>query len=74
LAWCDVVGAVAPTTGERFLWELPSLKAETCQLFIEAFAEACPESLNVLLLDHRGAHTVQRLRWPAHVRALWWPP
>jgi putative transposase len=49
--WFYVYGAVAPTTGERFFLELPSLNAETFQLFLEAFAEAFPESLNLLLLE-----------------------
>jgi DDE superfamily endonuclease len=70
----DGYGAVAPATGERCFLELPSLKAETFQLFINAFAEAFPESLHLLLLDKSGAHTAQRLRWPENVRAVWWPP
>jgi transposase len=73
-AWVYVYGAVAPTTGERFFLELPYLKAETFQLFIEAFADALPESLNILLLDNSGAHTAQRLRWPTNVRPVWLPP
>ena len=63
-----------PTTGERFFVERPSLNAETVQLGIEACADACPASLNLLLLDHGGAPTAPRLRWPEHVRAVWWPP
>jgi transposase len=72
--WFYVYGAVAPATGERFFLELPYLNAETFQLFINAFAEAFPESLNILLLDNSGAHTAQRLRWPENVRAVWLPP
>jgi transposase len=72
--WFYVYGAVAPTTGERFFLELPYLNAETFQLFIEAFADAFPDSLNLLLLDNSGAHTAQRLRWPENVRAVWLPP
>jgi transposase len=72
--WLYVYGAVAPTTGERFFLELPSLNAEMFQLFIEAFAQAFPDSLNILLLDHSGAHTAQRLRWPDNVHGVWLPP
>jgi transposase len=72
--WFYVYGAVAPTTGERFLLELPYLNAETFQLFVDAFAETFPDSLNILLLDNSGAHTAQRLRWPEHVRCVWLPP
>ena len=39
-----------------------------------AFAQAFPDSLNILLLDTSGAHTAQRLRWPENVRAVWLPP
>ncbi len=73
-AWFYVYGAVAPTTGERFFLELPYLNADMCQLFVDAFAQAFPDSLNILLLDNSGAHTAQRLRWPANVRAVWLPP
>jgi transposase len=72
--WFYVYGAVAPTTGERFFLELPYLNAETFQIFIEAFAAAFPESLNLLLLDNSGAHTALRLQWPENVHAVWWPP
>jgi hypothetical protein len=72
--WCYVYGAVAPTTGERFFLEWPSLNAEMCQLFVDAFAPALPDRFNLLLLDHRGAHTARRLQWPDHVRAVWLPP
>jgi transposase len=60
--------------GEHFFLELPYLKAETFQLFVDAFAQAFPDSLNLLLLDNSGAHPAQRLRWPEHVRSVWLPP
>jgi transposase len=72
--WFSVYGAVAPTTGERFFLELPSLNADTFQLFVNAFAQAFPDSLNILLLDHSGAHTAQRIRWPENIRYVWLPP
>lgn len=72
--WFYVYGAVAPTTGERFFLELPYLNADMFQLFIDAFAQAFPDSLNILLLDNSGAHTAQRLRWPENVRYVWLPP
>jgi hypothetical protein len=65
--WCYVYGAVAPTTGERFFLELPHLNAENVQIFIDLFAEAFPDSLNLLLLDNSGAHTAQRLTIPENV-------
>jgi transposase len=72
--WFYVYGAVAPTTGERFCLDLPYLRADMCQLFIDAFAQAFPDSLNILLLDNSGAHTAQRLRWPENVRSVGLPP
>lgn len=49
--WFYVYGAVAPTTGERFFLELPYLNAQNFQLFVDAFAQAFPDSLNLLLLE-----------------------
>jgi transposase len=72
--WFYVYGAVAPTTGERFFLELPYLNASMFQLFVDAFAHAFPDSLNILLLDNSGAHTAQQIRWPDHVRCVWLPP
>jgi transposase len=72
--WFYVYGAVAPTTGERFFLERPYLNAEGFQLFVDAFAQAFAASLNVLLLDNRGAHTAQRLTLPANVRLVFLPP
>jgi hypothetical protein len=65
---------VAPTTGDRFLLALPYRNAEPFQLFVDAFGQADPDSLHSWLLDNRGAHTTQRLRWPENVRCVWLPP
>jgi transposase len=72
--WCYVYGAVEPTTGDRFFLELPYLNAEGFQLFLNTFADAFPDSLNLLLLDNSGAHTAQRLSLPANVRLVFLPP
>jgi transposase len=72
--WFYVYGAVEPISGERFFLELPSLHAAMFQLFIAAFAEAFPASLNLLLLDHSGAQTAERLILPANVRLVFLPP
>jgi hypothetical protein len=73
-AWFYGYGAVEPTTGERFFWERPYWHADLCPLFSDACAQALPDRLHSRRLDHSGAHTAQRLRWPAHVRPLWLPP
>jgi transposase len=72
--WCYVYGAVEPTTGERFFLELPYLNAEMFQLFVDAFAQAFPDSLNLLLLDNSGAHTAHKLTIPENVRLVYLPP
>jgi DDE superfamily endonuclease len=72
--WFYVYGAVEPMTGDRFFLELPYLNAEMFQLFVDAFAEAFPASLNLLLLDNSGAHTAERLSLPANVRLVFLPP
>jgi transposase len=72
--WWYVYGAVEPTTGERFFLEWPYLNAEGFQIFLNTFAEAFPDSLNLLLLDNSGAHTAQRLALPANVRLVFLPP
>jgi transposase len=72
--WCSVYGAVAPTTGERFFLARPYLNAEGFQLFLDAFAQAFADSLNILRLDNSGAHTAQRLMIPANVRLVFFPP
>ena len=46
--WFYIYGAVAPTTGDRFFLESPSLNADTFQLFVDAFAQAFPDSFNIL--------------------------
>jgi DDE superfamily endonuclease len=72
--WCYVYGAVEPTTGDRFFLELPSPNAETFQTFVDLFAQAFPGSLNLLRLDHSGAHTAQQLTIPEHVCLVFLPP
>jgi transposase len=72
--WFYVYGAVEPMTGDRFFLELPYLNAEMFQLFIDAFAEAFPHSLNLLLLDNSGAHTAEQLSIPANMRLVFLPP
>jgi putative transposase len=73
-AWCSVDGAVAPATGARCFLARPSLHADMFQRFVDAFAQAFPDRLNLVRWDHRGAHTAQRLRRPEHVRGVWLPP
>jgi hypothetical protein len=65
---------VEPTTGERFFLERPYLHADRFQLFLDPFAQAFADSLNILLLDNRGAQTAQRLALPDNVHLVCLPP
>jgi hypothetical protein len=73
-AWCYIDGAVEPTTGDRFFLEWPYLNAAMFQLFVDAFAQAFPDRLNILVVDNRGAHTSSQLTLPENVRLLVLPP
>jgi putative transposase len=66
--------AVAPTTREPYLLAFPSLRAETCQIFAEAFAHAWPDHLDMLLVDNSGAQAAQRVGWPENLPDVWLPP
>jgi DDE superfamily endonuclease len=72
--WLYIYGAVEPTTGDRFLPEWPCLHAEMSQRCVEAFAQAFPDGLNILVSDNSGAHTSSQLTLPENVRLLLLPP
>jgi transposase len=70
---CRVRGrSTGPGYGEVGIGKV--LNAENCQIFVDLFAQAFPDSLNLLLLDNSGAHTAQRLTLPANVRLVFLPP
>jgi hypothetical protein len=73
-AWCSVSGAVAPLTEARFCLALPALPAALVPRCSDAWAEACPASLTRLRLDHRRAHTAERLSRPTNGRLVCLPP
>jgi transposase len=72
--WFYVVGAVAPTTGESFFFEVPHLNRVNFHVFLDQFVRAFPASLNLLVLDKRGGHTAKQLRIPENVCVVWRPP
>ncbi len=69
-----VYGAVAPTTGEHFFLQYPRLNRATFQGFVDAFAHAYPNTLNVLVLDNSGAHTAKHVTLPENIRLVLLPP
>jgi hypothetical protein len=69
-----VDGAVAPTTGASFCFELPHRNRITCQVCLAALAQAFPDRLHLLVLDKRGGHTATQVGIPENVRLVWLPP
>ena len=53
---------------------LPKLTSDLFQVFLDAFATARPETLNVLLVDNSRCHTATDLVVPANVVLLFQPP
>jgi transposase len=45
-----------------------------CQLVVEAFAQAFPDSRNIPLLGNSGAHPSLQLTLPENVRGVFLPP
>ncbi len=67
-------GAIAPRSGDGYFLGLPKLTAALFQVFLDAFATARPDTLNVLLLDNSRCHTPTDLVVPANVVLLFQPP
>jgi transposase len=66
--------AVEPSTGESFVLEMPALDAHCFQAFLDEFAAAYPDTLNLLVLDGAGAHTSAALQVPENVLPVFLPP
>lgn len=69
-----VYGAIAPTTGNDFFLELPHRKSANFQVFLDAFAAAYPDTLNLVVLDNSRCHTAKDVRVPDNVRFVFLPP
>jgi len=67
-------GTVAPRTGDAYFLGVPTLCAAHFQVFLDRFAAAHPDTLNVLLVDNSRTHTAAELLIPANVRLLFQPP
>lgn len=66
-------GAVAPATGEHFFYEFSHLDVVCFQRFIDSFAAAFPDSLNLLHLDRASCHTSSDIVWPENVIPIFQP-
>lgn len=71
---CWLYGTVAPASGERFFLLLPKLNAANMQIFLDLFAEAHPDTFNVMLMDQSGAHTAKCLRIPSNIGLVLFEP
>jgi transposase len=67
-------GAVAPASGDGYFLGLPQLNADGFQVFLDKFAAARPDTLNVLMVDNSRCHTAKDLVVPANVVLLFQPP
>ncbi len=67
-------GAIAPRSGDGYFLGLPKLDGDLFQRFLDEFARARPDTLNVLLLDNSRCHTTTDLVVPANVVLLFQPP
>jgi transposase len=70
----SLYGAVEPTTGASFFLELPYLNSRAFQWWLDGFAAAFPESLNLLVLDNGAGHKAKAVRWPSNVVPVFLPP
>ncbi len=66
-------GAVEPSSGENFFSEFSHLDSICFQQFIDLFAAAFPDSLNLLHLDQASCHTATTLVWPENVLPIFQP-
>lgn len=70
--WLD--GAVEPTTGEQCFLQFTPVDSECYQLFLDQFAQAYPDSLNILQVDNGAFHKAKALVMPANIMLLFQPP
>lgn len=67
-------GAIAPGSGDGYFLGLPKFTADYFQLFLDEFARARPDTLNVLLLDNSRCHTAMAVVVPANIVLVFQPP
>jgi hypothetical protein len=69
-----VYGAVEPTTGESFFLGLPQLNTVNFQSFLNEFAHAYQNTLNMVVMDNGSYHKAKALVIPDNVVCLFLPP
>lgn len=68
-----VYGAVEPSTGEHFFYEFSHLDSVCFQQFLDLFAAAFPDSLNLLQIDQASCHIATTLMWPENIIPIFQP-
>jgi len=66
--------AVEPTTGERFILELPAINTLNFQIFLDEFSKAYSASFNLVVLDNGRFHKAQQLSIPEKIGLVFFPP
>ena len=67
-------GAVEPATGESFFLEFSHVDTDCYQRFLDEFAQAYPNSLNILQVDNGRFHKSKDLIVPENIILLFQPP
>ena len=67
-------GAIAPASGDGYFLGMATFNAKHVQRFLDEFAQARCDTLNVLLLDNSRCHTAQEVRIPENVVLLFQEP
>jgi transposase len=67
-------GAVEPATGESFVLQFSHVDTQCYQRFLDEFAKAYPDSLNILQVDNGRFHKGKDLIVPENIILLFQPP
>lgn len=67
-------GAVEPATGASFFLQFSHVDTQCFQRFLDEFALAYPDSLNVIQVDNGRFHTSKKLVVPENIILLFQPP
>jgi hypothetical protein len=67
-------GAVEPATGESFFLQFSHVDTQCYQRFLDEFAKAYPDSLNILQVDNGRFHKGKDLIVPENIILLFQPP
>jgi transposase len=66
-------GAVEPLTGQSFFYRFSHLDAVCFELFLQEFAAAFADTMNLIQMDQAGAHLAAHIRWPENVLPILQP-